>query len=165
MILHREEKFPEFQIIFIFTIFAKSSQKLFLVSLHFYILILCNKMANRILEELRIAYGIGGNSTFVWEKIYHEIIYSIIKKKKLKKLGDNKERCVMDELWNGKIWRVIGKSISKRISFVRATDRIRTKRLCKTICKPKVKVFPRTKTDFSKDRYSNKSSQWLWLAI
>ena len=98
MILHREEKFPGFQIIFIFTIFAKSSQKLFLTSLHFYILILCNKMANRILEELRIAYGIGGNSTFVWEKIYHEIIYSIIKKKKLKKLGDNKERCVVDEL-------------------------------------------------------------------
>ena len=35
----------------------------------------------------------------------------------------------------------------------------------KTIWKPKAKAFPKSKAGSSKDKRSNKSTQWLWLAV
>ena len=81
-----------------------------------------------------------------------------MKKKRLNKIGGNKERCAVDETAVGRVGRMVGKPASKRGSYIRAADRIATRRPCKTIWKPKAKAFPNSKAGSSKDKRSNKST-------
>ena len=99
------------------------------------------------------------------EDIYYESLSKFVKKKRLNKIGGNKERCAVDETAVGRVGRMVGKPASKRGSYIRAADRIATRRPCKTIWKPKTKAFPKSKAGSSKDKRSNKSTQWLWLAV
>jgi hypothetical protein len=101
----------------------------------------------------------------VAEDIYYESLSKFVKKKRLNKIGGNKERCAVDETAVGRVGRMVGKPASKRGSYIRAADRIATRRPCKTIWKPKAKAFPKSKAGSSKDKRSNKSTQWLWLAV
>ena len=133
--------------------------------LHFVVFMLCNEKIKRIVEELKSAHGIARCTVFHWEKIYHEALSKYVKKKNLNKVGGNKERCAVDETAVGKVGRMVGKPASKKGSFVRAGDRIGAKRPCKTLWKPKAKAFPKAKAGSSKDKRSNKSTQWLWLAV
>ena len=89
---------------------------------------LCNEKISRIVEEMKSAHGVGRNSIFNWEKIYHTALSKFVKKKKLNLVGGKKERYAVDELAIGKMGHMVGKPASKRGIFVRAANRIRAKR-------------------------------------
>jgi len=113
--------------------------------LHSVVFMLCNEKISRIVEELESAHGTTRSTFFCWEKIYHEALSNYVKKRGLNKVGGKNERCPVDETAVGKVGRMVGKPASKKGSFVRAADRIRARRPCKTIWKPKAKAFPKAK--------------------
>ena len=113
-----------------------------LAFLHFCVLMLCNERINGIVEELKAAHGIGRSSVFAWEKIYHEAVSKLVAKKRLNKVGGNKERCAVDGLAVEKVGRVVGNPVSKEASFVRAAQTICAKKPRKQSKSQKQKLFP-----------------------
>ena len=98
-----------------------------------------------LLRNWRVRMAQQGAHVFCWEKIYHEALSNYVKKRGLNKVGGKNERCPVDETAVGKVGRMVGKPASKKGSLVRAADRIRARRPCKTIWKPKAKAFPKAK--------------------
>jgi len=74
--------------------------------------------------------------------IYYESLSKFVKKKRLNKIGGNKERCAVDETAVGRVGRMVGKPASKRGSYIRAADRIATRRPCKTTTLHAAACFP-----------------------
>ena len=133
--------------------------------LHCLVFMMCNERVGRIQEELDAARGCKRNSIFNWQKLYHQAISKLVSKKGLNKIGGEKERCAIDETAIGKVGRMVGKPPQKAGTFARGADRIKARRPCKTLWKPKAKPFPTRKAGSSRDKRANKATQWIWLGV
>ena len=133
--------------------------------LHFLVFMICNERLGRIVEELKAAHGIHESTIYVWQKLYHKAVSKLVTKKSVNKIGGNNERCAVDETAVGKVGKMVGKPPQRVGAFQRGALRIKKRRPCKTLWKPKAKAFPKTKAGSSKDKRSNKATQWLRLGV
>ena len=137
-----------------------------LAFLHFLVFMRCNERIKRIIQELRDAHNTSKASIARWQKLYHTALTAFVESKNINKIGGRSERCAVDETAVGKVGKMVGKNGTAQGAFQRNPVRIRARRPCKTLWKPGAKSFPKPmKAGSSKDKRSNKATQWVWLGV
>ena len=137
-----------------------------LAFLHFLVFMRCNERIKRIIQELRDAHNTSKASIARWQKLYHTALTASVESKNINKIGGPSERCAVDETAVGKVGKMVGKNGTAQGAFQRNPVRIRARRPCKTLWKPGAKPFPKPmKAGSSKDKRSNKATQWVWLGV